>query len=713
MDRNDVGALLEQTRKDFEVVEKELDAILKGLHPKMDSDFPQKMDRNDVGALLEQTRKDFEIVEKELDAILKGLQPKMDSDSPQKMDRRQYRPEREIELSDPADFKKSNEKPIFSGPQPGEKLPPLNATSIAGKSKDMTYDFISKAGEHPIILFLQDGDGAGLRSLYDTSRLITTIASKSTQKLYMKVVFLGDDTEQLYQRVSGVAKGLLENGPEHLLFGISPDGREGPGSYGLNRNVSQTIIIAKEGTVLHSFAITQPSVYADPHVLGAIAQTLGVDPSVAEKWLNEQAAERTGMQRERQQMDREGTQDRRRDPSPEERIRRERVPENRRMEREGDRERNPSPEEKIRREGDLEGRRMEREGEREKDPPISPEMLVRLFEKDKDGMLNEEEMMTVRRLLNSRQNQNPRSRRKIDVKDPDEFKKNREKIIYSGPQPYETLPALMATVINGDDEGKTINFIEKADGKSHILILQDETPLGLRGLVAFTRILKKISQATGHEFQIQVVFLGDSPEALLQQASKIVPHIPENILLGVSPDGREGPGSYGLNRNIAQTVIIAKKGVVLFNFPLAQPMLSPDPYVLGAISESIQEKPAQMKIRLNVENPVIKIQNPSEKRKNGEMLLKGSFVLNGTVVELDETVVQYDGLLILLRALPEGAKSMVLIQAGRKVLHKQITEVMDIVEEAGIDKIGFAISQVEEKSMESDKTQGQRNKDSD
>ncbi|MCG9126051.1 hypothetical protein JT359_00480 [Candidatus Poribacteria bacterium] len=693
LDKNDTRLQLERVIKDVERTRKELETILKGLHPKIDSDSPQKMNRNDAGALLEQTRKDFETVKKELDAILKGLHPNIDSDSPQKMDRRQYRSEREIELSDPADFKKSNEKQIFSGPQPGEILPPLNATSIAGKSKNTTYDFISTAGKQPIILFLQDGDGAGLRGLYDTSRMISTITNKSKQKLYMNVVFLGDDTEQLRQRVSGVAKGLLENGPEHLLFGISPDGREGPGSYGLNRNVSQTIIIAKEGKVLHNFAITQPSVYADSHVLGAIAQTLGVDTSTAENWLNEQAAERTHMQRDRQQMNREGIQDRKRDPSSEERLRKERDPENRRMEREGDQERNPSPEEKARREEDPEARRMDRTEERVKDPAISPELLLRLFEKDKDGMLNEEEMMTVRRLLNSRQNQNPRSRRKVDVKDPDEFKKNREKIIYSGPQPSETLPALMATVINGDEEGKTIDFIEKADGKSHILILQDETPLGLRGLVAFTRILEKISQATGQYFQIQVVFLGDSPEALLQQASKIVPHIPENILLGVSPDGREGPGSYGLNRNIAQTVIIAQNGIVLQNFPLAQPMLSPDPYVLGAISELIQEKPAQMKIWLNGENPIIKIKTPSEKGKNGEMLLKGSFVLNGTVVELDETVVQFDGLHTLLRAVPKESKSMILIQAEREVLHEQIVKVMEIVEEAGIEKIRFAIVQ--------------------
>ena len=399
-------------------------------------------------------------------------------DPSQKMDRRQYRNERQVKLSDPADFRKSEEKQIFSGPQPGETLPPLNATSIVNESKEMTFDFIPKAGEQPLVLFLQDGDGAGLRGLYDTSRMIVTITSKSKQKIHMNVVFLGDDPDQLKQRVSGVVKGIVKNGPENLLFGISSDGREGPGSYGLNRNVSQTVIIAKEGKVLHNFAITQPSVYANPHVLGAIAQTLDIDPTTAENWLNEQPAEGRSMQRE-------GKRDRERDPSPEEQIRRDRNPEGRRIEREGDRERDPSPEERIRRDGDPEGRRMVREANREKEPAISPELLVRLFDKDKDGMLNEEERMTVQRLMDSRGNQNRNRRRKVEVKDPDEFKRNRENIIYSGPQPTEKLPSLMATVINGEDEGKTIDFIAKANEKSHILIIQDETRLGLRGLVGF------------------------------------------------------------------------------------------------------------------------------------------------------------------------------------------------------------------------------------
>ena len=671
---------------------------------------------------------------------------KMQKSETKKKEKKEYKDSSKIEVKDPSLAISSAEERIFSGPQPGEKLPPFNVTGMYGEIEGETFDITETDGQ-PLILFVQDRNGVGIKGIGMVMDLFLSIAEyqkeqksnpeDSNQSLQLGVVFLIDDVDDLPDWSGEFIEDWPDNG---VMVCMSPDGREGPGSYGLNRNVAQTILIANDGKVVHNFAFTQPMLYTDPYVLGAVSQAIGVEPSTMEEWLNKKSTnkkmkmdageksaeyyvseikkalmsgkiskeeavlklEDLGVNPEKvtrllnetedasQKMDRKQYQ-------PERQIKK----------------RDPSPEERIKRDRSPEGRRMEREGNRERDPAISPELLVRLFDKDKDGMLNEEERMTVQRLMDSRENQHRNRRRKVEVKDPDEFKRNREKIIYSGPQPSEKLPSLMATVINGEDEGKIIDFIAKANGKSHILVIQDETPLGLRGLVAFTRILEEIIQKTKQEFQIQVVFLGDSPEALFQQARKIVPHIPENILLGISPDGREGPGSYGLNRNMAQTVIIAKNGIVLHNFPLAQPMLSPDPYVLGAISELIGEKPDKLEKWLNVKNPIIKIKNPSKREKNGEMFLKGSFVLNGTVVELDETVVQFDELLTFLRNLPEVPESMLLIVAEREVSHEQIVKVMDIAKDAGIDKIGFALSQVEDKNMESDKAQGQRSKDSD
>ena len=159
----------------------------------------------------------------------------------------------------------------------------------------------------------------------------------------------------------------------------------------------------------------------------------------------------------------------------------------------------------------------------------------------------------------------------------------------------------MAKSINGETKDKTSDFIVKADGQLLVLFLQDESGLGLRGLVGISRLLAQTAEKSKQKMHISAVFLGDTPDTLENQASKLVPHVPSNVLLGISPDGREGPGSYGLNRSVAQTVIIAKDGQVLHNFAFTQPMLRPDPYVLGAVGDAIGVKPATLEKWLNGE----------------------------------------------------------------------------------------------------------------
>ena len=578
---------------------------------------------------------------------------KKEQDDNKAMDRKQqYENHRQVRIADPKNFTTSQEKQVFSGPQPGEKLPPLKATGIRGTVKDKTFDFIDKAAGQPLLLLLQDESGVGLRGLYDISRMVEKIANESKQELQMSVVFLSNDTAALKQ--------ITQHVPKNVLVGISPDGREGPGSYGLNRNVSQTVIIANEGKVLHNFAFTQPLLFADPHVLGAIADIIQEQPETVAKWLNEKPVEGERMQRNREGMEREG----KRDPSPEERIRRD-----------GDPKVSP------------EGRRMEREVER--DP--SREELVKRFDKDGDGKLNREEGLAARRALANRENQNRYRNTRVEVKNPAEFKKTQKKDLFSGPQPGEKLPSLMVTGINGETKGKTYDVIAKADGQVLVLFLQDESGLGLRGLLGFSRLLAQIAEKSKQKMLINAVFLGDTPDTLENQVSRLIPHLPSGVLLGISQDGREGPGNYGLNRSVAQTVIIAKDGKVLHNFTFTQPMLRADPHVLGAVGEAIGEKPATLEKWLNAKNPAIEIKNPAEGEKTGKMLLNGTFVLDGNVVHLDGTVVQFDGLLKFLSNLPEEHKSFLMIQTERDVPSKQVTKVSKIAQEAGIKEIVFAV----------------------
>ncbi|MDE0682682.1 MAG: biopolymer transporter ExbD, partial [Candidatus Poribacteria bacterium] len=294
-----------------------------------------------------------------------------------------------------------------------------------------------------------------------------------------------------------------------------------------------------------------------------------------------------------------------------------------------------------------------------------------------------------------RRNENRYRPENVEVKAPAEFKKVQGATLFSGPQPGEKLPPLKAKAINGETKGKTSDVIAKADGQLLVLFLQDESGLGLRGLVGVSRLLAQIADKSKQTMHISAVFLGDTPDTVENQVSKLVPHIPSEVLLGISQDGREGPGSYGLNRNVAQTVIIAKDGKVLHNFAFTQPMLRPDPYVLGAVGDAIGVQPATLEKWLNPQNPVIEIKNPAEGGKTGEMRLNGN-------------IVQFDELPVRLLNLSEEQKSTLIIQSERDVPHEQIVKVMDIAKEEGIDKIEFAMRPSENKRMESGREQMRR-----
>jgi hypothetical protein len=64
--------------------------------------------------------------------------------------------------------------------------------------------------------------------------------------------------------------------PKGVVYGLSTDGAEGPGAYGLNRNVTLTVLIGKEGKATANFALVQPSIQADgPKILKAIVDVTG------------------------------------------------------------------------------------------------------------------------------------------------------------------------------------------------------------------------------------------------------------------------------------------------------------------------------------------------------------------------------------------------------------------------------------------------------
>ena len=159
---------------------------------------------------------------------------------------------------------------MFSGPQVGEKLPLFEATGVFGDLDGKKIDLIQQAGDKPVALIFVH---ARTRPAFGLTNLVMKFATtRSKAGLQNGVVFLTEDPTATTAWMRQVEKYF----PKGATYGFSPDGVEGPGAYGLNRNVTLTVLIGKGGKVTANFALVQPSIQADgPKILKAIVDVTG------------------------------------------------------------------------------------------------------------------------------------------------------------------------------------------------------------------------------------------------------------------------------------------------------------------------------------------------------------------------------------------------------------------------------------------------------
>src|SRR5262249_29541389 len=119
------------------------------------------------------------------------------------------------------------------------------------------------------LIFVQD---VNRPSIAMTRVLREYAVSRAKDGLACGVVWLSDDATE----AENMLKRMRHAMPKGAPVGVAVDGKEGPGSYGLNRNVTLTILIAKDNKVTANFALVQPSIQSDlPKILEAVVAVAG------------------------------------------------------------------------------------------------------------------------------------------------------------------------------------------------------------------------------------------------------------------------------------------------------------------------------------------------------------------------------------------------------------------------------------------------------
>jgi hypothetical protein len=181
----------------------------------------------------------------------------------------------EVREAQPAEDRSSSERPaaveqVFSGPQPGEPLTGFPVRVVFGEEEGQEVDLVGRAPQSPwTLIFVHD---VTRQSVAVTRAVMRYATSRTDDGLRTALIFLtadATDTENFLRR----ARHAL---PDDVIVGISSDGLEGPGDYGLNRSVTLTILVANEGMVTGNFALVQPSLQTDVlPVAETIVKTLG------------------------------------------------------------------------------------------------------------------------------------------------------------------------------------------------------------------------------------------------------------------------------------------------------------------------------------------------------------------------------------------------------------------------------------------------------
>lgn len=182
---------------------------------------------------------------------------------------------------------------VFSGPQIGE---PLHDFAFQELKENQQPETFTVSDAPTLLIFMHQRTRpafAVVRTLAeftakleksDGERVKANRDQSESPKLRTAIVFLTRDKSQTEQWWKAVANYF----PPKTVAGYSTDGDEGPGIYGLNREVTLTILLARNKKVVANFALIDPSVQVDaPKIIRELGLLLNLDSTTLRNFLAE------------------------------------------------------------------------------------------------------------------------------------------------------------------------------------------------------------------------------------------------------------------------------------------------------------------------------------------------------------------------------------------------------------------------------------------
>ncbi|QDU67904.1 hypothetical protein [Engelhardtia mirabilis] len=156
----------------------------------------------------------------------------------------------------------------FSGPLPGEPIVGFEAVGMNGELRDEVHDFVADfAGATTVWCFIHEVSRATSRTIRALDEACVARRPDGLETLF---VLLGKDQDET-ERYGLELPGLLE---VRSPLAVSLDGQEGPGAWGLNREMSLTIVVTRRDVAVASFPLLTTNATDVPQVMAAVDQAL-------------------------------------------------------------------------------------------------------------------------------------------------------------------------------------------------------------------------------------------------------------------------------------------------------------------------------------------------------------------------------------------------------------------------------------------------------